>query len=100
MLIEIPVVTVDPLKKSLGLDRIDLIKLDIEGAGREAHAGAAETFRTDKPRMAICMYHLDDDIDVLPPQIVKTNPTYKIECGVCLSDGLFWRLRPKILFFK
>ena len=100
VLIEVPVVTVDALKKSLGLDRIDFIKLDIEGAEREALAGAAETLRKDKPRMAICMYHLDDDIDVLPSKIVKTNPTYKIECGMCLSDGSLWRLRPKILFFR
>lgn len=97
---EIQVTTIDTLKKDLGLDRIDFIKLDIEGAEREALAGAAETLHADKPRMAICMYHLDDDIDVLPALIVKTNPAYTIESGMCLSDGSFWQLRPKILFFR
>jgi FkbM family methyltransferase len=99
-LIEVPVVNVDALKKRLAVNRIDFIKLDIEGAEREALAGAVETLRSDKPRMAICMYHLDDDIDVLPALVTKANPTYKIETGMCLSDGSFWRLRPKILFFR
>jgi len=88
-LVEMPVVTIDTLKKGLGLDRIDFIKPDIEGAEREALAGAVETLRADKPRMAVCMYHLESDIDIIPAQIVATNPTYKIESGMCLSDGSF-----------
>lgn len=99
-LVEMPVVTVDSLKRSLGISRIDFIKLDIEGAEREALAGAVETLRADKPRLAICTYHLDDDINVLPAQILETNPAYTIESGMCLSDRSFWRLRPSILFFR
>ena len=96
---EIPVTSVDECKRELNLPRIDYIKLDIEGAERHALEGARDTIQNDKPRLAVCMYHLDDDITVLPHKILGTNPTYKIESGLCLADGSRWRLRPHILFF-
>jgi FkbM family methyltransferase len=96
---EIPVTSIDECKQELGLSQIHYIKLDIEGAERHALDGAAATLSRDKPRLAICMYHLEDDIDLLPAKILKANPTYDIESGLCLADGSMWRLRPLILFF-
>jgi FkbM family methyltransferase len=98
--IEIPVTTIDEVKRELGLLHIDFIKMDIEGAERHALDGAAETLRRDRPRLAICMYHLEDDIDVLPRKILEYNDTYRVEPGMCLPDGSIWRLRPKVLFFR
>jgi len=96
---EIPVTSIDDCRRELNLARIDYVKLDIEGAERHALDGAVETIRADAPRLAVCMYHLDDDIDLLPAKIISANRSYQIESGLCLSDGSRWRLRPHILFF-
>jgi FkbM family methyltransferase len=96
---EIPVTSIDAFKRETGIPRIDYIKLDIEGAERHALDGAFETLKKDKPRLAVCMYHLDDDIDVLPEKVRNANRAYRIESGLCMADGSPFRLRPHILFF-
>jgi len=84
--IELPLTTVDKLVAELGLQRVDFIKMDIEGAERQAIAGAAETIKRFRPRMALCLYHLPDDPTVIPAAVLKVNPGYSIECG-CVDGG-------------
>ena len=50
-------VTIDNEVEQLGLDSVDFIKMDIEGAERFALRGAAQTISRFRPRMAICVYH-------------------------------------------
>jgi Methyltransferase FkbM domain len=96
--LEVPVTTVDRILRDLDLPGFDFMKFDIEGAERQALDGATEALRA-KPRIAMAVYHLDDDIDVLPAKVLSANPQYQIECGMCLAYGTLWRLRPSILFF-
>lgn len=42
--------------------KVGLIKLDIEGAEREALRGAENVIKRDHPILAVCAYHLQDDI--------------------------------------
>lgn len=61
------------------------IKMDIEGAEKEALMGAKETIRTLKPKLAISAYHLLDDIYEIPLLLLKFNPNYqfyykKVDC--------------------
>jgi len=63
--ISIPAVTIDETVKELNLPRVDFIKADIEGAEREALAGAKWCIATFAPRMALCIYHLPDDPQVI-----------------------------------
>ena len=58
-------VTVD----GLGLERVDVLKLDVEGAEAEALRGAAKTLERDRPRLEIAAYHRADDLSVLPELI-------------------------------
>src|SRR6185295_19701452 len=58
--IQLPLTTVDHMVAELHLNRVDFIKMDIEGAERRAIAGASATIRRFRPRMAITVYHLDD----------------------------------------
>jgi FkbM family methyltransferase len=55
------VTTIDKIVAELGLERVDFIKLDIEGAERRALAGARATLAHYRPRMAVCVYHHKDD---------------------------------------
>ena len=47
-------------------ERIDLIKLDVEGAEYEALRGAENTLRECAPHLAVSLYHRTDDIWRLP----------------------------------
>ncbi len=71
-------VTIDDEVKRLGLDKIDLIKMDIEGAERHALAGARETLKHFVPKMVLCTYHRDDDAVVIPEIVLSVRPTYRI----------------------
>ena len=53
------------------------IKMDIEGAEKEALEGATDTIRRTKPKMAICAYHKPEDLYVLPQTILKMRNDYR-----------------------
>ncbi len=65
----------------LGLDRVDRLKLDVEGAEPQALRGAARTLARDRPRLAVAAYHRDDDLAVLPPLIHGLEPSYRFRLG-------------------
>lgn len=54
---EVEATTVDSLVKDLGLAKVNLIKLDIEGANLMALAGAEETLKRSEVRLAVAAYH-------------------------------------------
>jgi FkbM family methyltransferase len=70
-------VTLDRLVDELKLDRVDFIKMDIEGAERHALAGATRLLAAHKPRLAICIYHTPDDRDVVPRLVRSANDGYQ-----------------------
>ena len=59
-------------------ERIDFIKLDIEGAEQDAIDGAKETIKKYKPVLAICIYHKAEDWYKVPQKILAIDKEYKI----------------------
>jgi len=57
-------------------DKITFIKMDIEGAEREAIEGGANTIRSCMPRLAICIYHKPDDVLAIPEAILSISINY------------------------
>ncbi len=55
-----------------------LIKMDIEGAEKEALLGSANIIKRNKPRLIICAYHKPEDIYELPQTIMSLRPDYKM----------------------
>jgi FkbM family methyltransferase len=53
------------------------LKYDLEGAEREALAGAAETIRRWRPKLAISVYHMPGDLWDLPLLIQSLTPGYR-----------------------
>lgn len=54
------------------------IKLDIEGAEWEALHGAKEIITRNKPKLAICLYHSDEDMVRIIEYIHELVPDYKL----------------------
>ena len=60
----------------------DYFKLDIEGAEPEALAGAVETIRGRRPKLAISIYHKPySQLFDIPLAIVGTEPGYRLYMG-------------------
>lgn len=91
------VLPLDEIVEQLKLDRVDFIKMDIEGSERQALQGAAQTIRRFKPRMAICAYHLEDDPLVLPAIVKKAQPSYQLHAKDV--EFIYNRVTTKVLFF-
>lgn len=62
----------------LGGDEATFIKMDIEGAEMEALIGAKKTIEKYNPRLAISVYHKEDDLWEIPYYILSEYPGYQI----------------------
>lgn len=62
----------------LGEEPVTYIKMDVEGAEKQALLGLKEHILRDKPKMFIAAYHYDNDFFALPELIWQLRPDYKI----------------------
>ncbi len=99
--VSVPVRPIDDMVAEYKAPRIDFIKMDIEGAEREALKGAAATLKRWRPRMALDSYHLPDDAVVLPQVIFAANADYQTTCGPCeLNTNHGKRISPHVTFYR
>ena len=89
--------TVDKLVAELKLDRVDYIKMDIEGAEKQALAGARETLAKYHPRLSLSAYHRPEDPQKIPELVLAGWSGYRMECGPCADAKTF--VRPDVLYF-
>jgi len=77
----IKVLTLDYLFTKLYPTKIDFIKMDIEGAEKDAVYGGKKIIKTYKPKMVIAAYHKPNHIWELPELLHKLNKNYSIYAG-------------------
>uniref|UniRef100_A0A7V6CDD9 FkbM family methyltransferase n=1 Tax=Thermodesulfobacterium geofontis TaxID=1295609 RepID=A0A7V6CDD9_9BACT len=65
--------------EELGLEKVDFIKMDMEGTEIDALLGAEQTIKRFKPKLAICSYHRPTDSEEIRNIILSYNPNYKIK---------------------
>jgi len=94
----IPLTTIDKLVAELKLERVDFIKMDIEGAETRAITGGHDTIAKYHPRMALCTYHAPDHPQKIPELVRATWSGYKVECGPCAEAN--HAVRPDVLYFR
>lgn len=82
-LISLPVTTVDSIVSELELPVVTFMKMDIEGAEKEAIRGARETLREYKPRLAITVYHNELDRVEVPELVTSINADYRVTKWFC-----------------
>jgi FkbM family methyltransferase len=92
--------TIDELTSELKLQSVDFIKMDIEGAERQALSGARETVARFRPRLAISLEHTPADAEEIPALIRKMWPFLKTERGPCVwvKTEFVSRLQPEVVF--
>ena len=59
--------------------KVTFMKADIEGMEAQALKGAREIIKNQKPKMAICIYHLPWDIYKIPMLVKELNCEYKFK---------------------
>jgi FkbM family methyltransferase len=75
--------TIDALVREGAIPRVDFLKVDVEGADAGVLQGAAETIRTQRPRLAVACYHKPDDLVVIPDLIAGLGVEYRwyLQCS-------------------
>lgn len=58
--------------------KVTFVKMDIEGAEMNALEGMKSIIMEQKPKLAICIYHLYDDLWNIPKYIHELVPEYKL----------------------
>ncbi len=95
--LRVPLTTIDNLVEELRLERVDFIKMDIEGAERRALRGAQKTLARYRPRLAIASYHLPGDYEAIPSAVLAGWSGYRSACRSCAVVDK--ALVPEVLFF-
>ncbi|KAB3526636.1 FkbM family methyltransferase [Alkaliphilus serpentinus] len=57
---------------------VTFIKMDVEGAEYESLLGAQRVIKEYKPKLAICVYHKQEDFWRIPKLVLSYNPDYKV----------------------
>ncbi|MDX1984472.1 MAG: FkbM family methyltransferase [Bryobacteraceae bacterium] len=94
---KVPLTTIDKLVEELKLERVDYIKMDIEGAETRALNGGRSTIARFHPRMALSTYHQADHPITVPAAVLEAWSGYQRDCGPCAEAG--YGVRPDIVYF-
>jgi FkbM family methyltransferase len=70
-------IEVDSIDNVLGDKKATFIKMDIEGSELDGLKGAKNQIMKNKPRLAICLYHKQNDIFEIPLYIHELRIDYK-----------------------
>jgi len=83
----VELISIDDFVDSNDISKLDLIKIDAEGAEYNIILGAKETIERFKPKMVICLYHNTSDLFSIPPLVNKLSD-YKLYVR-CKTEGAF-----------
>ncbi len=75
--LKVRTITIDDMVAQQGLERVDFIKMDIEGSELRALMGAESTLRKHKPKLAISVYHKDVDLMAIPRYLNSLSVGYR-----------------------
>jgi hypothetical protein len=70
--------TIDKFVQENNIEKINFIKMDIEGAEPRALKGAQLTLKKFRPKLSICTYHNKGDAEDIEKAILNANPDYII----------------------
>jgi FkbM family methyltransferase len=77
-----------PIDVMFASKHVSMIKMDIEGGEYDALIGAQQVIQRDRPILAICVYHSQEDIWRLPLLIRKLCPEHRMYLKAYRGDGI------------
>jgi FkbM family methyltransferase len=92
------VTTLDHYIDRIGLQRIDFVKMDIEGAELDALAGSGILLARHRPRLAISAYHRPEHLWEVPRAILAAQPGYRLFFGHHMPvkwESVFYAVHPE-----
>jgi FkbM family methyltransferase len=75
--LRVSTLAIDDLVHDQNLERVDLIKMDIEGAELHALRGAEQTLKKFRPKLAIAVYHGLEDFWTIPQYLDELSLGYQ-----------------------
>lgn len=72
----VPCTTIDAVVDEMGLEKVDVIKIDTEGWEKRVLLGATGTLRKHAPLLLVASYHRPEDPQVLPELVRQLAPAY------------------------
>ncbi len=82
------VVDMVPIDVMFASKSVSMIKMDIEGGEYDALLGAARVIARDRPILAICVYHSQEDLWRLPLLMRSICPDYRMYLKSYRGDGI------------
>ena len=79
--LEVETMTIDDVVARGGLERLDFVKLDVEGAEPNVLRGATETLRRLRPTVAVALYHDPEHFVSLPAFLHELDVGYRFHLG-------------------
>lgn len=74
--VKVKLISLDSFVEQNNIKKVDLIKMDVEGAETEALKGAENIIRQHKPKLVIAVYHKPEDFFNIISYINSLNPNY------------------------
>jgi FkbM family methyltransferase len=74
-------ISIDDFIEKNNIDKVDFIKMDIEGSEQIALQGAIKTIKKFRPKLAVAIYHSMEDFANIPKSILDLNLNYEIFIG-------------------
>ena len=98
---KVKLTTIDKIAEELKLERIDLIKLDVEGAEIRGVLGARKVIRRFKPRIAFDSETFSEsDVATLRRELTALDGRYRMIPGPCIFDYPERSLRTLVMRFE
>jgi FkbM family methyltransferase len=77
-----------PIDVMFASKRVSMIKMDIEGGEYDALLGARQVIQRDRPILAICVYHSQEDLWRLPLLMRELCPDHRMYLKAYRGDGI------------
>ena len=81
VVVKIDTTTIDETKQKENIEKIDFIKMDIEGSELPALKGGLKTIQQDRPQLAVSIYHSNDDFVDIPLFLHENLKDYTFRLG-------------------
>lgn len=81
--VELRTETIDALVERGAVERVDFLKVDVEGADVGVLEGATQTLVEQRPRLALACYHKPDDLVRIPDLVAELGLAYRwyLQCS-------------------